>query len=290
MINIGEFATLEVSRSVDFGFYLNGGPLGEILLPGKYAPSDLAPGGEINVFIYCDSEDRLIATTEKPKAVLNDFALLTVKDTNDYGAFLDWGLLKDLLVPYREQRVKMKTGNAYLVRICLDEKTDRLIGSSRLNRFLKETSDAYSTGDEVDIIVAVKTELGWKVVVDQKYWGMLYDNEIFQKLKEGDQFKAYIKLVRPDQKLDISLQKQGYQQIENTTDRLQQALIDANGFLPITDKSPPEEIYQTLQMSKKAFKKAVGNLFKQRIIILEKNGIRMVKDEQSKDELRNTNS
>ena len=275
MIELGKYSTLTVLRKVDFGYYLDGGPFGDILLPNNVAPEGLNSEDELEVFIYCDSSDRLIATTLEPMGEADSFAFLKVKDVGTIGAFLDWGLPKDLLVPFREQAVGMKKDESYLVRIYVDEQSDRLVGSSRLNRFLKTQNEDLEEGQEVDLIVAKKTDMGWKVIVDSKYWGMLFEDELFQKIKVGGRLKGFVKNIREDQKLDISLQKQGYQHIESSAAMILQQLKIAGGFLPLNDKSSPEVIKSSLQLSKKAFKKAIGNLYKQRLIQIEKDGIRL---------------
>ena len=276
MIAIGKHASLEVIKETDFGVYLDGGPFGEILLPNYAVPKGTKKGEELSVFIYCDSEDRIIATTLEPKAIVGDFAFLSVKAVGEYGAFLDWGLSKDLFVPFREQLVRMQKGASYLVYVYLDEQTDRIVASSRLNRFVKMTSEGINADEEVDLIVAQQTDLGYKVIVNETYWGMLFRNEVFRKIQIGDRIKGFVKQVREDKKLDIVLQKQGYtNEVENTTTSLLQAITQNDGFLPLTDKSPPQDIYAQLQMSKKAFKRAVGALYKQKKIAIEKKGIRL---------------
>ena len=275
MINIGDYTSLEVLKKVDFGVYLDGGPFGEILLPLRYVPEGVEVGDEIDVFIYNDSEDRIIATTERPKAKVGEFAFLEVKAISEYGAFMDWGLMKDLFVPFREQVIKMEIGHKYLVRVYLDEKTDRIAASSRWHRFLEEKNDSLQEGEEVEIKIATKTDLGYKVVVNDKYWGVLYANEIFEPIAIGETKKAFVKKLREDQRLDITLQKKGPDEVEEMKSDLLDKLKENDGFLPFTDKSPPELIYQEMKMSKKAFKRAVGNLYKQRLITLEKDGIRL---------------
>ena len=275
MINIGDYTSLEVLKKVDFGVYLDGGPFGEILLPLRYVPEGVEVGDEIDVFIYNDSEDRIIATTERPKAKVGEFAFLEVKAISEYGAFMDWGLMKDLFVPFREQVIKMEIGHKFLVRVYLDEKTDRIAASSRWHRFLEEKNDSLQEGEEVEIKIATKTDLGYKVVVNDKYWGVLYANEIFEPIAIGETKKAFVKKLREDQRLDITLQKKGPDEVEEMKSDLLDKLKENDGFLPLTDKSPPELIYQEMKMSKKAFKRAVGNLYKQRLITLEKDGIRL---------------
>jgi len=276
VIKIGDYSTLEILKEVDFGMYLDGGPFGEILLPLKYIPENTKVGDDLEVFIYNDSEDRIIATTEKPKAKVGEFAFLEVKAVSEYGAFMDWGLLKDLFVPFREQAIKMEVGNNYLVRLYLDEKTDRIAASSRWHRFLEEKNETLQEGEEVEIKIANKTDLGRKVIVNDTYWGVLYENEIFEPIYLGETKKAFVKKLREDGRLDIILQKYGVEEAEHSRNDLLSKLQENGGFLAITDKSSPELIYQEMEMSKKAFKRAVGNLYKQKLIVLEKDGIRLV--------------
>ena len=277
MLKIGQYADLEVIKKVDFGLYLDGGPYGEVLLPNQYIPEGTELGQDLRVFIYCDSEDRIIATTMKPLAIAGDIACLKVRDVNDYGAFLDWGLPKDLFVPFREQVQTMKIGQTYVVKVYLDQKTDRLLASARLNRFIKAIPEGLSEGDKVNLMLAEKTPQGYKAIINGKFWGMLYDNEIFGELQIGEQKPAFVKKLREDGKVDLSLQAQGYRkQIPAAAKSLLEQIKMKNGFLPLTDKSPPEQIYQQLKMSKKAFKKAVGMLYKQRLIRLEDRGIRLI--------------
>ena len=281
MIKIGDYSFLEILKEVDFGMYLDAGPFGEILLPSKYIPENAKVGDEIEIFLYNDSEDRLIATTERPKAKVGEFAFLKVKAVSEYGAFLDWGLLKDLFVPFREQVVKMEVGNSYLVRLYLDEKTDRIAASSRWHRFLEEKSETLQEQEEVEIKIASKTDLGYKVVVNDTYWGILYKNEIFQPLSIGETKKAYVKKIREDKRIDIILQNPGVEEVEHSRNDLLDKLKANEGFLALTDKSSPELIYQEMKMSKKAFKRAVGNLYKQKLIVLEKGGIRLLDKNKS---------
>jgi len=278
MLKIGYYNKMEVVKAVDFGYYLDGGPYGEILLPTSQAPEeDLEDGTEIEVFIYTDTEDRLIATTLKPKITVGKFAYLEVRQNGPNGAYMDWGLEgKDLLVPFREQTIKMQEGHSYIVYAYLDEQSDRLAATARLSNLLEEKSEGLTAGDTVDLLAVTTTDLGWKMIVNNDYWGMLFFSDVFQPIQRGDRFQGYIKNVREDQKLDLSLQKSGYEQVTDTAEWLVSVIKESNGFLPLTDKSPPEAIYDRLGVSKKVFKKAVGNLYKKRVITLEKEGIRWV--------------
>lgn len=273
---IGKRSSLEVIKSVDFGYYLDGGPYGEILLPTREVVDEIRPGTETEVFIFCDSEDRLVATQHTPKAMVGDWAYLQVVAVSDFGAFLDWGLPKDLLVPFREQFERMEKGEFYLVKVLLDDATERIMASSRLSRHLKGANEDLEVNQEVDLIVARKTDLGYRVIVNEEYWGMVYENEIFKTINIGDRMKGFVKRIREDERIDISFQKQGAIQISDDAKILLEKIKAAGGFIPLTDKSAPEKIYSIMEMSKKAFKRAVGVLYKQRLITLEKEGIRLV--------------
>lgn len=278
MLQIGHYATLEVVKEVDFGLYLDGGPYGEILLPSRYVPKDIKVGEDLTVFIYRDSEERLIATTEQPLATAGSVAYLEVKEVTDHGAFLDWGLPKDLFVPFREQLEKMKAGKSYLVYVYLDPESERLLASSRLRRFLKSTAPELKEGTAVNLMIAEKLPEAYLAVVDHRYLGRLYENEIFQPISIGDQLQGYIKKIREDGKIDLSLTPQGYRQhIPGAAEEVLKALEANEGFLPLTDKSSPEVIYQQLKMSKKAFKKAVGMLYKRQLIQIEERGLRLLR-------------
>ncbi len=276
MARIGKLNELEVLRKTDHGLFLDGGEHGDILLPNRYVPEEAEPGDKLEVFIYTDSEDRLVATTEKPFAMVGEFAAMKVVHTNKFGAFLDWGLMKDLFVPFREQRAKMEEGKTYLVFVYLDLDTNRVAASAKLDQFLDETPPPFEAGQEVEIIIARRTDLGYKVIIEGTHWGMIYHNEIFEQLKTGERRKAWIKKMRDDDKIDVSLQKGGYGRIDDLSRNLLQRIEEEGGFLSLTDKSPAEEIKEMLGISKKAFKKAVGALYKQRLIELGEHGIRKI--------------
>jgi len=275
-MNPGEFNLLTAKRRTLNGYYLIDDENLEVLLPNKYVPSGMKPGDEISVFIFKDSEDRLTATTIKPYIMLNEFAVLEVVDINPVGAFLDWGLEKDLLVPYSEQTSKMKVGGSYPVYLYLDEKTQRLVASGRINKFLELEDITVNNGDEVELLICNSTDLGIVVIINDMHSGLLYDNELFQAVTPGERIKGWIKNVRPDNKIDVSLQRQGYINVEPNANKILQKLKDNDGFLNITDKSDPIIILAKLEMSKKTFKKAVGSLYKQKIIRIEKDGIYLV--------------
>lgn len=271
----GKFSTLHITKIVDFGVYLDGEQLGEILLPMKWVPEGCRPNDKLEVFIYFDSEDRLIATTVKPKAQVGDFVLLRAKAVNDVGAFLDWGLDKDLLVPYREQKVKMTVGKYYLVYLFADEKTGRLAGSAKLEQFFERDTSGLRVGEEVDLTIWAKSDLGYKAIINNLYEGLLYDSEIFQELEPGAKMKGFVVKMREDGKIDLSLFKPGYGKVDELSQKVINLLEQHQGFIGISDKSPAEEIYLMFGMSKKTFKKAIGTLYKQRIIMIEDKGIRL---------------
>lgn len=274
-IILGDYNNLEIVKRVSFGLYLDGDEDGEILLPAKYVPDGYDIGDIIKVFVYLDNEERLVATTEEPLAKVGDFALLRVAWTNGYGAFLDWGLLKDLFVPFSEQEGKMVKGNSYLVYVTIDRKSYRIYASARLDKFLSRTKPPYETDEEVDIIVWRRTDLGWKVIVNGNHSGLVFANEVFRDLKTGDRLKGYVKRVRTDGKIDIALQRHGVAGDDDSSMRLLSAIEAQRGFLPLNDNSSPDEIYSMLGMSKKAFKRAAGKLYKQRLIIIDDDGLRL---------------
>jgi len=274
---IGQYAELKVAKLVDFGVFLEGEDEALILLPNQYVPAKTQIDDTIKVFIYRDSEDRIIATTLTPKAIAGEFAVMKVKSVTNVGAFLDWGLAKDLLVPFSEQRDKLQEGLSYLVFVYIDESTGRIVATAKIEKILKDVELSYNEGDEVDILVGKKGDLGFQVLINDDALGIIYKNEIFGHLKTGDKRKAYIKKLRPDGKIDISLQQQGYQnEVPKSGQQILDMLKDEEGFLPLNDKSSPDDIYYTLKMSKKNFKKAIGLLYKQKLITIEDAGIYLV--------------
>jgi predicted RNA-binding protein (virulence factor B family) len=276
---VGQFHRLEVVKILDFGLYLAAGRE-EILLPVKQIPAGTQIGDFLEVFIYRDSEDRLIATTDKPLATADSFACLRVTDTSAHGVFLDWGLEKDLFMPFAEQNKKLTPGRNYLVWVYVDEETDRLLCSARLEKYLSvDLPDALQEDQEVDLTIWEFTDLGIKVVINSRYSGVLYHNEIFSPVHVGDCIKGYIKKIREDNKIDVSLRKKGYAEILEAKEELLSILNKNKGYLPLTDNSSPQEIYDKVHMSKKTFKKAVGGLFKQGLITLTKEGIYFITPE-----------
>jgi hypothetical protein len=277
MINIGHNNTLRVDRILDQGAYLEDLEGNSVLLPKRYVTTNLKIDDEITVFIYNDSEDRPVATTEEPLLALHDFAMLKAVGNTKYGTFMDWGLSKDLLVPFREQNKEMREGYYYLIYLYLDEETNRLVGSNKITKYLKSIKPDLKYGEEVDLIVWNKTDLGVKVIVNGTHQGLLYNNEIFNEIKMGDRIKGFVKLIREDNKLDISLQKQGYSNIEPNAKKILEKLESNNGFVALNDKSDPTLIVAALGMSKSTFKKSIGALYKLRKISIDKDGIRLLK-------------
>ena len=275
MIALGNYNTLRVTRFSDHGAYLDGGPLGEILMPKKYVPRSLRPGDEIEVFVYLDQSERLVGTLETPLARVGDFAYLRVAWTNEFGAFLDWGLTKDLFVPFREQKMRMVQDRSYLVYIYVDPETQRLVGTAKVERYLKRaTPDRYHRGQEVEIIVQQKTPLGFRCIVDNRCGGHLYDNQIFDTVpRTGDVLTATVVNVRPDGRLDLSLQRIGKGRFRDFAGQLVEELHSACGTLPFSDHSTPEEIQQRFGVSKKTFKRALGTLYKSGHISIEEDCI-----------------
>lgn len=275
MVEIGKFNILRVIKKVDFGIYLDGKQLGELLMPRRYVPAGCEIGGDIEAFVYLDSEDRFIATTEKPHAMVGDFALLKVVGVSSVGAFLDWGLLKDLFVPFREQKQKLEVGKQYVVFIYLDSETNRIVASAKPEKFLDRHPPDYEEEQEVDLIILGQTDLGYKAIINAKHTGMLYKNEVFELLKPGQKIKGFVRKIRTDNKIDLILHKPGYEKVDDITTVILNKLKENKGFIAVTDNSPPELIKELFHVSKKTYKKAVGALYKSRQIVIEKKGIRL---------------
>ncbi|MEQ8472392.1 MAG: S1-like domain-containing RNA-binding protein [Marinoscillum sp.] len=272
IIEIGKFNKLEVLKSTPQGLYV-GDEVEEILLPTKYIPEGTEIGSYVDVFIYTDSEDRPIATTLTPNIQIGEIAYLKVNDVNNIGAFLDWGIEKDLLVPFREQGEKMVKGKGYLVYMYLDDLTDRLVGSAHVNRLLEFEDIQLEVGEEVDVLIGHEGELGYTAIINNKYRGLIYKNQVFKAIKPGDHSVAYIKEIRADKKIDLTLEKTGPENIEPNAQRILDALKKGEGFLPLHDKSDPDVIKSTLGISKKLFKKAVGALYKKRMVSIKDDGV-----------------
>jgi len=283
-IKLGDYNTLTIVKAVDFGLYLDGGDEGEILLPARYVPKDAKIGDQLEVFIYLDQDERPVATTQKPIAKVGDFAWLEVAWVNEYGAFLNWGLMKDLFCPFREQKMRMQKGQYYLVYITIDEESYRLMATAKVDKYLFPTNDeikqtpyhVYKHGDEVEVLVWQKTDLGFKVIVDNKYQGLIYEGQIFQPLHSGDCLKAYIDHVRQDNKIDLTLQPTGRRQTEEFSDVLLHYLQENGGHCDLGDNSPSELIQDRFKVSKKVYKKAIGDLYRRRLITIADDGITLV--------------
>ncbi len=275
MIHIGEYNTLEILRETSVGIFLGDASGDDVLLPNKYVPKDFEIGQSITVFCYLDHEERPVATTLKPKVVKDEFALLKVVEVTGIGAFLDWGLEKHLFAPFREQARKMEEGKWYLIYVYLDEETGRLVASSKTNQFIDNEKLTVDFNDEVTLIVSRFTELGVEVIINNRHKGLIYNDEIFEHLKLGSEHRGYIKKIREDHKIDVSLQPLGFKAIEPAAQKVLDKLKANNGFLNLGDKSDPELIKSSLGLSKKSFKKAIGALYKEKLILLEENGIRL---------------
>ncbi len=279
-IKIGKYNTLKVKRLVDFGAYLDAGGDKEVLLPGKYISSPLKPGDEVDVFVYTDSDDRPVATTEHPFATVGEFAFLQVSDVNRYGAFLDWGLIaKELLVPFGEQRAKLSRGMVVPVYVFLDDATKRVVASCKIDKFLGNTIPEYRRGDKVKALVYDRNEVGYKVIVDNLHHGIIYENELYKPLVIGNTVDAYVKNVRPDCKIDLLLHGADDHRVDELAARILDRLgSQPGGYYPLTDSSSPEAVKAAFACSKKDFKKALGNLYRRRLITIHDDGIVLVKD------------
>lgn len=276
MINVGAYNELEVVKQLDFGIYLKDGDT-EILMPTKWVPQDTKIGDRLNVFVFRDSDDRLIATTVEPYATANTFAFLEAKQVNQVGAFLDWGMDKDLLVPFREQSQRLESGRSYVVFVYVDEETNRLTASTKLNRYIENTNIELRDGDVVDLLIYSETDLGFNAIINNRYSGLIYKNEIYEAIRVGDKIKGYVKHVREDNKIDLSLQKSGFELVDDVKWRILNMMKQNEGFLALTDNSSPEEIKAKFQISKKAFKKAVGALYRERLVKITDKGIELLK-------------
>ena len=274
MLNIGKINTLNVVKKQGPDVYLDNGTSAKVLLADKKPPENCQVGDALDVFVYVDSEGHLAATTQTPLAQVDDIAWLKVVSLNYVGAFLDWGLPKDLLVPFSEQHHEMEVGKSYLVKVFLDDK-NRIAATTKIDRFIEDESVDFEVGQKVSLIIADKTELGFKAIVNHTHWGLLYQNELFQPLKRGQKLDGYIKQIREDGKIDLNLNQPGYGKVVSLTDDILNKLKANNGTLMLSDKSPPEAIYATFGVSKKVFKQAIGALYKKQLISIDKNGIKL---------------
>ncbi|MGK7391236.1 MAG: CvfB family protein [Candidatus Cyclobacteriaceae bacterium M2_1C_046] len=276
MIDIGKYNKLKIERKTDFGFFLEDEEGEEVLLPNRYVTPEMKIGDKIDVFIYTDSEDRIIATTEHPYVIADQFGYLEVKEVTNLGAFVDIGLQKDVLIPFKNQGQKLQPGRSYLLYIYLDDVSERLVGTDRIRKRLSLEPTELKNGDKVDLLIGEKTDLGYFTIVDQKYHGLLYEDELFQEIFPGEKTKGFVKNIREDGKIDLALEMPGYGKVEPNAEKILNYLKAHNGFIPITDKSDPMIIKEELQMSKKTFKKAVGALYKDRKVMLKDEGIELV--------------
>ncbi|PID43208.1 MAG: GntR family transcriptional regulator [Proteobacteria bacterium] len=275
MAEIGRVNTLTVIKRAPQGVYLQAGWLGEILLPTRQVPEGCQVGDELEVFVYLDSEDRYIATTQKPKAQVGEVAFLKVADINRFGAFLDWGLPKELLVPFNQQQVTMKEGQSYVVYLYSDEESRRIVGSSKLHKFVRHAPKLFRQGQPVEFIITDKTDIGYSAVIENQSWGVLFFCDAANPPRVGQKMKGYIKRIRDDGKIDLSLQQPGYGRIEKISARVLAELDRSGGYIPLSDKSPPGLIAARFSVSKSAYKMAIGSLYRQRLITIEKEGIRI---------------
>jgi len=280
MIKLGDYNTLKILRRAEQGFYLEGDETGDILLPNRYIAPGMRIGGEIEVFIYLDQEERPIATTEKPFAKVGEFACLEVAWTNQYGAFLRWGLMKDLFCPFREQKQRMEIGRRYIVYVKIDDESYRLMATAKVDKLIETPSvddlSQLQHGQEVDCLVWQKTDLGFKTIINNRFQGQLYDNQIFRPLHGGDRLTAYVDHVRQDGKIDLTLQPTGRQQTLDFAEVLLRFLYENNGYCDLDDHSPSELIADRFKVSKKVFKKAIGDLYRRRLITIENDGLHLV--------------
>lgn len=278
MVQAGIYHTLKVVKKLDFGIYLDGNDT-EILMPKRFVPADVEEGDELKVFIYHDNDGRPVATTQQPYGQVGDIVALQVKDKTRQGAFMDWGLMKDLFLPLSQQRSPIRVGGKYLVYIYLDEMTGRVAASEYVSRYLSNENLTVEEGDEVEMAVWRETEIGYAVIIDGKHTGLLHHSDVFKELNPGDKLKGFIKTIYEDNKITVGLGTQGYKRIEGEAGKVLDLLEENNGYLPYHDKSDPQEIYDFFNMSKKAFKMAVGALYKQKLITLTKTGIKLAGDQ-----------
>lgn len=276
MSQIGRMNTLVVLREVDFGIYLDGEDLGDILLPKREVPAGINVGDTLEVFIYYDSKDIIIASSKEPKAQVGEFAYLRVVDTNETGAFLDWGLPKDLLVPFREQSHPLIKNRLVVAHVYYDRVSNRIAASTKLDKFLSKETPDYKIDEKVELLIVALTDLGYKAIIEDEHWGLLFKDQVFSPLVQGQRLKGYIKNIRADGKIDLSLHEGGKIHVDAASQKILEALKAGRGFLPFTDKTPPDIIYQKFGLSKKMFKASLGGLYKKRLITLEPGGIRLV--------------
>ena len=272
---IGRLNTLRIVKEKDFGVYLDADQLGEILLPKRYVPKGATIDDDVEVFVYLDSDDKLIATTDFPKAQVGEFAALTAIAVNQVGAFFDWGLPKDLLVPFSQQKNRVEEGETHLLFIYLDNITNRIVATTKVDALLNREAAPYRVGDKVSIIIGDKTNIGFKCVIDNRFWGVLFFEDAFRQLRKGEKTTGFIKQMREDGKIDLALQKVGVAKMDDLSSKIIDLLEKKGGFLPLNDKSSPEAIFEAFRTSKGTYKKTIGGLYKQGKIVIEKDGIRL---------------
>ncbi|ELL0570748.1 GntR family transcriptional regulator [Vibrio fluvialis] len=276
MINVGQINNLEVVKITDFGVFLDAGEFSTTLLPKRFAPEGVELGHFVDVFLYFDSENQLAATTETPIAKVGEWGLMKIEGVNTTGAFVNWGIKdKDLLVPYSEQRARFAAGQNILVYVYTDKASGRIVGTTKFNKLLDKTPAKYAQNEQVDLIIAERSDLGYKAIINGQHWGMIFPSDVFGKLFIGKKLKGYIKNIREDGKIDLALQKVGVAKMDDLSEKILETLQKKGGFLPLSDKSTPEAIFATFRTSKGTFKKTIGGLFKQGKILIEKDGIRL---------------
>lgn len=275
MIQAGSYHTMRVVKQLDFGIYLDGGDGVEILMPKRFVPAGIEPGDDLRAFVYHDNDGRLIATTQQPYGAVGDIVALRVRDKTKQGAFLDWGLMKDLFLPLSQQSSAIREGGKYLVYIYLDEQTGRVSATEHIGRYISNETLTIKEGDAVELTVWRETDLGYAVIINNRHEGLLHYNEVFKELNTGDKLEGFVKTIYEDNKITVAAGKKGYGRIEGETEKILRLLQENNGYLPYHDKSDPEEIYEFFGMSKKAFKMATGGLYKQRKIVFTKTGIKL---------------
>ncbi|EHH1103089.1 GntR family transcriptional regulator [Vibrio parahaemolyticus] len=276
MIKIGQINSLEVIKKADFGVFLDGDDYGSVLLPNKHVPEGTELGDHIEVFLYFDSESQLAATIDKPIVQVGEWGLMKIEGINQTGAFVNWGIKeKDLLIPFSEQRARFTAGQNILVYVYTDKASGRIVGTTKFNKWLDKTPANYEVNEEVDLIIAERSQLGYKAIVNGKHWGMIFPSDVFGKLFIGKKLKGYIKQVREDGKIDLSLQKVGVAKMDDLSSKIIDLLEKKGGFLPLNDKSSPEAIFDAFRTSKGTYKKTIGGLYKQGKIVIEKDGIRL---------------
>ncbi|MGI3064743.1 CvfB family protein [Vibrio diabolicus] len=276
MIKIGQINSLEVIKKADFGVFLDGDDYGSVLLPNKYAPEGTEIGDHVDVFLYFDSESQLAATIERPIAQVGEWGLMKIEGVNATGAFVNWGIKeKDLLIPFSEQRTRFSAGQTILVYVYTDKASGRIVGTTKFNKWLDKTPANYEVNEQVDLIIAERSQLGYKAIVNGKHWGMIFPSDVFGKLYIGKKLKGFIKQIREDGKIDLALQKVGVAKMDDLSSKILDLLEKKGGFLPLNDKSSPEAIFDAFRTSKGTYKKTIGGLYKQGKIVIEKDGIRL---------------